>query len=132
MITKARHKWAMEEDQIIAEEVFKTFVAPMSVEVFIDKLRKKLPNIDPDSLKMRISNIKAILTEDMVPNSLNIGILKNYAQQTMKAVVECYDKYETPKTKERNKLIEEQKQERRNRRLAKAAIKEIKAAIKKK
>lgn len=45
---------------------------------------------------MKISNIKAILENDLVTNSLKVGILDNYSQQCEQVVSDCYEKYLSP------------------------------------
>lgn len=112
MNIKNRHNWTFEEDSILAEAVFKTYVKPifsknamdsaepMEMKDFVSILHKNLPDIDPGSIRMRLSNIKAILTENKTSNSMNIGILNHPAAKTRNAVNACYDKFEIPKPEE--------------------------------
>jgi len=83
-------KWTVEEDEICCRACVDEYVinkSHMNVE-FCIKLIMNNPKIKRDSgtLKMRIQNIKAILDEWKVPNTLNISPLNHTGQQT-KAVL---------------------------------------------
>lgn len=112
MDIKKRHNWTLEEDSILAEAVFKTYVKPtlsknaeasaepMEMKDFVSILHKKLSDIEPGSIRMRLSNIKAILTEHKTSNSMKIRELNHPATKTRNAVKACYDKFEIPKPEE--------------------------------
>ena len=88
-------KWTVEEDEICCRACVDEYVinkSHMNVE-FCIKFIMNNPNIKRDSgtLKMRIQNIKAILDEWKVPNTLNISPLNHAGRQTraiLKALLE--------------------------------------------
>lgn len=58
----------------------------MDVTQFITVLQKELPNIKPNSLKMKVQNIKQILLEKGINDTLTLSPLANYSQQNMRAM----------------------------------------------
>lgn len=87
MATSTKHKWTEKEDRIVIEEVFRTYVQNKNLLLFIRELSKKLPNIPERSLRMKISNIKALLNKSETPNTLTIAPLSNSSKQCE----DCFD-----------------------------------------
>lgn len=83
-------KWTIEFETKICKAVVKTYV--------IDKSRQSISNfllclntynnleVPKSSIKMKISNIKAILEELNIDNTIPGGILSNYSRQNKRIV----------------------------------------------
>lgn len=88
-MSNKKHRWSLEEDTYCCETCVKYYVAEksnMPVEVLVKELSEHFPNISTTSLRMKIQNIKQILEEEGIENSLHIGPLSNYSQQNKKAM----------------------------------------------
>lgn len=84
-----KHRWTVEEDRLCCSRYLEYYVVSkcsMDVSQFIAVLQKELPNIKPNSLKMKVQNIKQILIEKGIKDTLTLSPLANYSQQNMRAM----------------------------------------------
>ena len=90
-----KHSWTLSEEQLCCKEVLLEYVKPSDNEPkptkqFIDYLHAKLPNIEWDSIRMKVQNIKSILEEYRIPNRLDISCLDNYSLLNLKPLIKCF------------------------------------------
>lgn len=84
-----KHRWALDEDLKCCRMYLEYFVlnkSSMDIGQFISLLEKELPNIQPNSLKMKVQNIKQILNEKGFKDTLETSPLSNYSQQNLRAM----------------------------------------------
>ena len=84
-----KHRWTVEEDRLCCKRYLEYYVVSkcsMDVSQFITVLQKELPNIKPNSLKMKVQNIKQILIEKDIKDTLTLSPLANYSQQNASAM----------------------------------------------
>ncbi len=84
-----KHCWTVEEDRLCCRRYLEYYVVSkysMDVSQFITALLKELPNVKPNSLKMKVQNIKQILIEKGIKDTLTLSPLANYSQQNMRAM----------------------------------------------
>lgn len=89
VMSNNRHRWSFEEDAYCSEICVEYFVlkkSDISVGALIEELSDRFPCILPNSLKMKVQNIKQILDEEGIENSLNVRPLSNYSQQNRRAM----------------------------------------------
>jgi hypothetical protein len=90
MTNDNKHRWTVEEDQLCCSRYLAYFVvnkSSMDVSQFINVLQKEPPSIKPNSLKMKVQNIKQILIEKGIKDTLVLSPLAKYSQQNMRAMV---------------------------------------------
>jgi hypothetical protein len=83
------HRWTLDEDLKCCRMYLECFVfnkISMDIGQFVSLLEKELPNIQPNSLKMKVQNIKQILHEKGLKDTLMTAPLANYSQQKLKAM----------------------------------------------
>lgn len=84
-----KHRWTFQEDQECCETCVQQFVvnkSNLSANELIKDLSDKLPEIPETSLRMKISNIKQLLEEHGIDNTLNIKPLAKYSKQNERAM----------------------------------------------
>ncbi len=89
MINNNKHRWTFEEDQLCCKRYLEYYVinkSGMDVSRFIMVLQKEHPSIKPSSLKMKVQNIKQILIEKGIKDTLDSSPLANYSQQNIRAM----------------------------------------------
>lgn len=91
MTNQGKHLWKYSEDKLCCKRYLEYFVLSkmnMSNSDFILVLQKELPNISIGSLRMKIQNIKQILLDNAILDTLNISPLANYSVQNKRAMDE--------------------------------------------
>lgn len=86
-------KWTLEFETKICEAVINTYViakSKQSISNFLLVLNND-SEISEGSIRMKISNIKAVLKEFEVDNTIPGGILSNYSQQNKNIVKKILD-----------------------------------------
>lgn len=85
--------WTIEEERICCENIVSTYViskATTDVEDVLQKI-KLYPEFamrDIGSIRMRIQNIKALLEEFEIQNTLTLKPLRNVAKQTREVLLD--------------------------------------------
>lgn len=83
------HRWSLDEDRYCCEEVIRQYVMEKSqkpVSEFVEDLSAQLADISKNSLRMKVSNIKFLLDEAGIENTLEIKPLSNCSQQNRRAM----------------------------------------------
>lgn len=84
-----KHRWTLVEDEYCCKRYVEEYVirkSNMDMSSFARLLSKELPEIKEGSLKMKITNIKQILMDMGIEDSLEVKPLKNYSRQNKKAM----------------------------------------------
>lgn len=84
-----KHRWTVAEDEYCCRRYVEEYVigkSSMDMSSFVRLLGKELPKIKEGSIKMKITNIKQILIEMGIEDTLTAKPLKNYSQQNKKAM----------------------------------------------
>lgn len=84
-----KHKWTLQEDLECCETCIQQFVVNktnLSMNELINDLSRKLPDISENSLRMKVQNIKQLLEEHGINNTLNTKPLGNYSKQNERAM----------------------------------------------
>jgi len=90
-MTGVKHHWTIEEDKLCCRrylEIYSLQISNMTAGQFINMLQKELPSIPINSIKMKVQNIKRILTEKGISDTLTISPLCHYSQQNMQVMEE--------------------------------------------
>ena len=85
----AKHRWSFEEDRYCCEKYIEFYViqkSDTSASDFVRILASALGDIKPTSLRMKVQNIKQIMIEKHIPNSLQISPSANYSKQNLSAL----------------------------------------------
>lgn len=86
-----KHKWTYEEDILCCKLYYDIFVKEkrkIGIDAFVSELLTQLPNIKSNSIKMKVQNIKKILMDLDIEDSLVCTGLANYSKQNLKAMNE--------------------------------------------
>lgn len=89
-----KHSWSYEEDRYCCQMFFEHYVINKkntNINSFVEMINKNFPNIKYNSLKMKIQNIKQILFELNIQNTLECTPLINYSKQNFEAMIEVID-----------------------------------------
>ena len=84
-----KHRWTIAEDEYCCKRYIEEYVikkSNMEMRSFTKLLSKELPEIKESSLKMKITNIKQLLMDMGIDDSLNVKPLKNYSTQNKRAM----------------------------------------------
>lgn len=84
-----KHRWTLAEDEYCCRRYAEEYVlrkSSMDMSSFVRLLSKELSEIKENSLKMKITNIKQILLDMGIEDSLIVKPLKNYSQQNKRAM----------------------------------------------
>ena len=84
-----KHRWTMAEDEHCCKRYVEEYVirkSNMDMSSFARLLSKELPEIKENSIKMKITNIKQILIEMEIEDTLTAKPLKNYSKQNKLAM----------------------------------------------
>lgn len=87
-----KNKWSEDEDKIICKICVDEYVlkkGSLDIESCLDKIMstKNFENHGRGSVRMRIQNIKAVLDDLKIPNTIPITALSNAATQTRKILL---------------------------------------------
>lgn len=77
-----KHRWTIAEDEYCCKRYVEEYVnkkSSMDLNSFVGLLSKELPEIKEGSVKMKITNIKQILIEMGIEDTLASKSLKNYS-----------------------------------------------------
>ena len=87
---KLKHRWTFEEDLIFCNKYLDFFVEQKSNVSLSDFSRLVLASVSTEisfnSAKMKVQNIKAILIELNISDSLKTAPAKNYSKQNLEAM----------------------------------------------
>ena len=86
---KNKHRWTFDVDKICCEKFVERYVvdqSDMDITSFVRLLQQELPDIQSTSLKMKIQNIKQIVLEIGIKDTLASKPLSNYSLQNQKAM----------------------------------------------
>ncbi len=83
------HRWTMEEEKLCAEEYVKGFIEnSLDFDEVAKTITLKAPVLKFGSVKMRLSNIKYILANELnIKDNFFWGQLSNYASKTRIAII---------------------------------------------
>lgn len=85
-----KHIWTYEEDRYICDLYRDMFIIKTNrfytYNEMLNKIMAKFPYLNPGSVGMRVSNIKQVLKDLKIKDSLDRGALSNYATLTFMAV----------------------------------------------
>lgn len=84
-----KHRWTIAEDEYCCKKYVEEYVikrSSMDMSSFVRLLNKALPEIKEGSIKMKITNIKQILQDMGIEDTLVAKPLKNYSQQNKRAM----------------------------------------------
>ena len=82
------HRWTYEEDLFCCERYVENYIKnhyDVSAQHFIYELGVELKAISEGSLRMKVQNIKQIVLEENLYDSLNISPLSKYSRQCKQA-----------------------------------------------
>lgn len=88
------HFWTNEENKFCCQMYVEYYInnkRNININSFVEMINKKLPYIKYSSLKMNIQNIKQILLELNIKDTLECTPLKNYSKQNFKAMKEVIE-----------------------------------------
>jgi len=88
LLNKTKHKWLYEEDKLCCKVIVEEYVLKKShkdLESVLDYLSDELPDIGRNSLRMKIQNIKQLLIENGIENTLRTKTLYSYSSQNKRA-----------------------------------------------
>ena len=91
-----KHRWSFEEDRYCCEKYIERYVvsnSDLSASDFVRELSSKLMEIKPTSLRMKVQNIKQILIEKQISDSLKISPSANYSKQNLVAMDSILKQY---------------------------------------
>ena len=87
--SSGKHSWSYDENKYCCEKYFNYFVInkfEISASNFINELCLEMPDISYGSMRMKVQNIKQILFEKGIKDSLKIKPLCNYSTDNFKAL----------------------------------------------
>lgn len=86
-----KHRWTSAEDKYCCQSYIEYYVmnkSSMDAATFVGMLQKTLPDIQRSSLKMKVQNIKQIVAELGIKDTLLCSPLRNYSMQNKNALME--------------------------------------------
>ena len=86
-----KHRWTMEEDVYCCRRYVEQYVikkSSMEFLTFLKQLDNELEDVQQGSIRMKIQNIKQVLMELEVEDTLVVSPLKQYSKQNRKAMEE--------------------------------------------
>ena len=86
---EGKHRWTYYEDKYCCQQFVEYYVinkSNMDTETFVALLQKELHEIKLASLRMKIGNIKFLLSELKVHNTSPCQFLPHYSMQNMQAM----------------------------------------------
>lgn len=89
-----KHSWTYEENKFCCQMYVEYYInnkRNININSFVEMINKNLPQIKYNSLKMDIQNIKQILLELNIKDTLECTPLKNYSKQNFKAMKEVIE-----------------------------------------
>lgn len=91
---KKRIPWAVAEDEICCKMCVDLYVVRkevIDIEKCVERIKdySEMQERDKSSVRMRIQNIKALLEDLGIENTLDIRLLNNAAKQTRDVLEEC-------------------------------------------
>lgn len=89
-----RISWTVEQEYKVCDIAIKQFVIEKSSLSFDDyySIVSMLP-MTKNSIKMRLSNIRAILEELRVEHTIPVGTLVNYSKRNKEIIIDLLNKY---------------------------------------
>ena len=90
------HRWTYDEDRYCCEKYIECYViskSELSASEFVRELSFELTEIKPTSLRMKVQNIKQILIEKQISDSLKISPSANYSLQNLLAMESILKQY---------------------------------------
>lgn len=90
-----RHNWSMDEDMFCCRKYLEYYVIHQStvdISEFVRILNNAMPQISPNSLKMKVQNIKQLCIENNILDSLKVKPLSRYSTQNADAFVSVKNK----------------------------------------
>ena len=96
IMKEPKHYWTYEENELCVEEIFKNFVidGKYDYETVITKLYNHFNGrIKKSSIKMKLQNIKYLLNQYNIPNTLTIAALQNVSKVNVAAFFAVAKKY---------------------------------------
>ena len=96
-IRAGRHVWSYEEDKYCSRRYIETFVinqSDMKPITFISMVSEELEHVTARSLRMKVQNIKQVLMELNIKDSLEIAPLIKYSAQNKRAVMEVLREFD--------------------------------------
>ena len=91
-----KHKWRMEEDRYCCKRYVEEYVikeGSKDLGSFLNELECELGEIPRGSIKMKLQNIKQVLIDLNIEDSLSISPLKQYSKQNKQALEETLNFY---------------------------------------
>ena len=85
-----RHHWTFDEDRFCCQKFIEYYVenkSDMDISLFIHLLQRDLPDIQRNSLRMKIQNIKQISSQLGLEDTSALKPLSNYSAQNMQAMI---------------------------------------------
>lgn len=96
MTSKKRHKWSEMDDFICCEKYYEFFVlnkSEMPISEFIYILKDILADIPLSSLRMKCQNIKQILMDYKIEDTLKVRPLHSFSEQNYRMMMLVIAKY---------------------------------------
>lgn len=94
--TNQRISWSFQENEIFCEEYVKNFVigrSAMSASAFVNRIMPLLPKRDFSTLRKKVSNMKQVLADLGVDDSLDVSSLYSYSKDHFIAARKVLQKY---------------------------------------
>lgn len=94
--TPQRISWSFQENEIFCEEYVKIFVigrSSMSASAFVNRIMPLLPKRDFSTLRKKVSNMKQVLADLGVDDSLDVSSLYSYSKDHFIAARKVLQKY---------------------------------------
>lgn len=94
--THQRISWSFQENEIFCEEYVKIFVigrSTMSASAFVNRIMPLLPKRDFSTLRKKVSNMKQVLADLGVADSLDVSSLYSYSNDHFIAARKVLQKY---------------------------------------
>lgn len=94
--TPQRISWSFQENEIFCEEYVKIFVigrSAMSASAFVNRIMPLLPKRDFSTLRKKVSNMKQVLADLGVDDSLDVSSLYSYSKDHYIAARKVLQKY---------------------------------------
>ncbi len=93
---RSNHVWTWEEDLICARQYVKFIVSrdpQKSEQEMIYNLSLRLKEISIHSIKMKISNLKAISEQFKFNDGVNVSSLSQYSRQSLRAYAQAIEEF---------------------------------------
>lgn len=84
-----KHAWTLDEDLFCCKACVRYFVIEKNhipINDLVQELATKLPNIPSSSIRMKVQNIKQLMEESGIDNTLDIKPLANYSKKNERAM----------------------------------------------